>query len=65
MLSLYPFESITVGWERFVGKVIEGYWSSVVMPSKVIDVLFCWIGLFQRHNRRLVWNAPLCITWTI
>ena len=23
---------------------------------KVIDVLFCWEGLFQRHSRRLIWN---------
>ena len=27
-----------------------------VTSLKVIDVLFCWEGLFQRHSRRLIWN---------
>jgi hypothetical protein len=29
----------------------------LVMPKKIVEVLFCWKGMFGCHNNSFIWNA--------
>ena len=45
--------------------ILQAFRINLVMPAKVIDLLFGWYNWFGKHSSG-VWNlVPLCLMWTL
>ena len=48
------------------GMVFALFGVHCVMPKKVVDLLACWQGSFEKHRHIAIWRCiPHCLMWCV